>query len=118
MVRFRLSKLTKLNYCLYIDNYFTSLRLLDQLRRDQIAAVGTIRTNRVEKCPLKDISLIKKSNGGTMDYRMDVNTGKTVVRWHDTSIVTIASNTFGIEPIGHVKRWSAKSTELFVPNHT
>lgn len=31
VVRFLLSKLTKLNYCLYIDNYFTSLRLLDQL---------------------------------------------------------------------------------------
>src|SRR6218665_4142665 len=33
----------KLNYCLYIDNYFTSLKLLDQLRRDNIATVGTVR---------------------------------------------------------------------------
>lgn len=116
VVRYLMTKLPKLNYCLYIDNYFTSLRLLDQLRRDQIAAVGTIRSNRVEKCPLKDISLMKKDERGTLDYRTDVTTGTTVVRWQDNSIVTIASNTFGIEPMGRVKRWSAaKNTEVFVP---
>ncbi len=115
VVRFLLSKLPKLNYCLYIDNYFTSLRLLDQLRRDQIAAVGTVRANRVEKCPLKEINLMKKAERGTIDFRTDVTTGTTVVRWQDNSVVTIASNTFGIEPMARVKRWSAaKKSEVFV----
>jgi len=115
VVRFLLRKLPQLNYCLYIDNYFTSLRLLDQLRNDHIAVVGTVRANRVEKCPLKDVSLMKKDERGTFDYRTDTTTGTVVVRWHDNSIVTIASNTFGTEPVARIRRWSAaKRAEVFI----
>ena len=115
VVRFLLSKLPKLNYCVYIDNYFTSLRLLDQLRRDNVAAVGTIRANRIENCPVKDVQLMKKVERGNYDQRTDKSTGTTVVRWQDNSVVTIASNTFGITPLGQAKRWSAaKKAEISV----
>src|SRR6218665_3522961 len=92
-VRYLLKKLPKLNYCLYIDNYFTSLKLLDQLRRDNIATVGTVHSNRIEKCPLKDASQMKKVDRGFYDFRTDATSGTIVVRWKDNSVVTIASNT-------------------------
>jgi len=115
VVRYLLQKLPKLNYCLYIDNYFTSLKLLDQLRRDNIATLGTVRSNRIEKCPLKDAALMKKDDRGSYDFRTDVTSGTIVVRWQDNSIVTIASNTFGVQPIAHTKRWSvAKNCEISV----
>src|SRR6218665_3051166 len=115
VVRYLLKKLPKLNYCLYIDNYFTSLKLLDQLRRDNIATVGTVRSNRIEKCPLKDASQMKKVDRGFYDFRTDTTSGTIVVRWQDNSVVTIASNTFGVQPITHARRWSvAKNCEISV----
>ncbi len=41
----------KKKYSLYMDNYFTSIRLLEKLGNMGHDATGTIRNNRVEKSP-------------------------------------------------------------------
>lgn len=38
---------------LFCDNYFTSLQVLQELREQGIFVAGTIRSNRLQKCPLK-----------------------------------------------------------------
>jgi hypothetical protein len=96
-----------LSYHLYFDNLFTSLKLLDELSLRGIAATGTIRVNRVEKCPLTDPKQMKKFARGHYDYRLDKSSNIMLVRWHDNSVVTMASNCHGVNPIGKVKRWSA-----------
>ena len=39
-------------YHVFFDNFFTSLRLLKGLSDLGIAATGTIRSNRTDKCPI------------------------------------------------------------------
>ncbi len=61
---------------LYIDNLFTSYNLMVELQEMGIRATGTVRANRVNKCPLMDDKQIKKKNRGFLDYRGD---GKVIV---------------------------------------
>jgi len=110
-----ISELPKRNYVIYIDNYFTSLRLLRKLKGDGIACTGTIRANRVEKAPLKPVEKMKKEERGSYDYRTDVNSGLVAVTWNDNSVVTVASNYHGVNPITSAKRWSAaKKCEISI----
>jgi len=109
-----LSELPKRNYFIYIDNYFTYLRLLQKLKEDGIACTGTIRANRVEKAPLKSSDKMKKE-WGSYEYRTNVNSELVVVRWNDNSVVTVASNYHGVNPITLAKRWSsAKKCEISI----
>lgn len=110
-----LSELPSRNYVIYIDNYFTSLKLLQKLKGDGIACTGTVRANRVEKAPLTPVEKMKKEERGSYDYRTDVNTGLVVVRWNDNSVVTVASNYHGVNPISSARRWSAaKKSEITI----
>ncbi|CAG9566275.1 unnamed protein product [Danaus chrysippus] len=49
-----ISKLPPGTYSFYMDNYFTSLPLLDEIKTLGHDATGTVRANRVEKAPLKE----------------------------------------------------------------
>ena len=40
------------SYHIFMDNYFTSLRLLYHLREHNIQATGVIRSNKLGKCPI------------------------------------------------------------------
>ena len=93
-------------YTLYFDNFFTGLNLLHFLSGKNILATGTVRANRVDKCPLLPVDKMKKADRGTYDYRLDSTTGIIVTRWNDNSVVTLASNCHGIAPLGTAKRWS------------
>lgn len=101
-----MSELPPAKYHLYFDNFFTSLKLLDRLTEKGFGATGTVRMNRVEKCPLTTPEQLKKQKRGTYDYRLDPNSGIVVVRWHDNSVVTVASNCHGVYPLGQAQRWS------------
>ena len=72
-----------------------------------IGATGTIRANRVENCPLTAVEKMKKLKRGTYEYKSERNKKLIVVRWNDNSVVTLASNIHGIEPIASAQRWSA-----------
>ena len=41
-------------FSMYFDNFFTSLKLLDELQARGHGATKTIRSNRVEKCPISN----------------------------------------------------------------
>lgn len=108
-----------ISYQLYFDNLFTSLKLLEELSMRGIAATGTVRVNRVEKCPLVDPKKMKKAERGHYDHRLDTSSNIVLVRWHDNSIVTMASNCHGVMPLGKAKRWSAaqkKAVEVQQPH--
>ena len=109
-----LSELPRHPFCLYIDNYFTSLALLERLKQEGVACTGTIRANRIGKAPLKPVDNMKKEDRGSYDYRSD-ESGLIVVRWNDNSVVTVASNSIGVKPLAQAKRWSvAKKSEIFI----
>lgn len=103
-----ISKLPQGSYSFYMDNYFTSLPLLDEIKKLGHDATGTIRANRVEKAPLKDPKNMKKTRRGSYNQITDTLSDITLVRYNDNNIVTVASTQCGVEPIGRVKRYCDK----------
>ncbi|GBP77297.1 PiggyBac transposable element-derived protein 3 [Eumeta japonica] len=96
---------TAAHYSFYTDNFFTSLRLLDDVSQMGHDITGTLRANRTEGAPLKDIKEMKKTARGSFHQITDVSSNSTLVRYNDNNIVTIASTESGVQPIGKVKRW-------------
>ena len=90
---------------LTFDNLFTSLPLLDELSKRGIGGLGTLRQNRLENTPVPKKQLMKKTIRGSYQGATD-NHGNTVVVWHDTAVVTCASNYAEALPESFVTRWS------------
>ena len=49
-------------------------------------ATGTMRNDRIMKCPLIDVKKMNKNERGSFDFRSDGNI--EIVRWNDNSAVT------------------------------
>ena len=97
------------------DNFFTSFPLLDDLSKRGIGGLGTIRKNRLENAAIPSKQAMKKTEKGFYDCSTDT-CGNAVVVWHDTAIVTCASNYAGAEPESFIKRWSkAEKKKINVP---
>jgi len=99
-------------YSLYFDNLFTSLPLLDRLAADGFGATGTMRINRTKKAPLKDPKDLLKTPRGSHHFVHDESSGSVIVQWHDSNIVTIASNCHSVHPLGQARRWSQKEKKV------
>jgi len=97
VVRNLVTKLpTGLPYRLYVDNFFTSPRLLDYMKAMNISVTGTVQANRMEKCPLIEADQLKKDVRGTYDYRLDRNSGMLAVRWNDNNVMTVVSTALAL----------------------
>lgn len=96
------------NHKVFFDNWFTTVDLMRYLKREGILAVGTIRGNRVQGCPLVGNKEIGKGNRGDLDYRVDNNSGVVIVKWLDNSVVQLCSNFIGVEPMDTIQRWDRK----------
>src|SRR6218665_957681 len=78
------------------------------LSRMSMRATGTVRENRIAKCLPSSIKAISKQSRGSYmyDYRFDVSNGVFLVRWHDNSVVTMATNYDTINLMASCRRWS------------
>jgi len=84
-----------------------------------MSGTGTLRQNRVQKCPVSDVAVMKKQARGTVDFRCDTNAGIIITRWNDNS-VTLGSTYFGVAPKGQVSRWSKSERKIIqipIPNN-
>lgn len=127
-----------MNFKLYCDRFYMSLRLIDRLKEryaimflsyvgtfsylnfrslfDQfytydrsIWCIGTIMANRLHGCTMKgDKQLAFR---GDFDYATECNSGIVAVKWKDTATVTLVSSFVGPEPCGEISRWSAKDRQ-------
>jgi DNA excision repair protein ERCC-6 len=97
-----------LKLVIYMDNYFTSLKLIDELSKKGYGVVGTIRSNRIEKAPLTNTKLFSREERGRHECLYDVLNGITLCQWHDNNVVTLASNCYSSQPLTKAKRWSNK----------
>jgi len=98
------------------DNFFTSVKLLDHLGARGLGAIGTIRQNRLEDCPLKKCHSLEKASRGSVKYALDQSSNVVVVAWRDNKVVTLASNSVGIEPAGCTSRWSREKRQRITVN--
>lgn len=107
-----------LNYCdvlrkngnfpfhVFFDNFFGGLPLLQELKNKNIRATCTMREDRIPKCPLENSAIMKKRGRGTLDYKTEKDKNIIIAKWNDNSIVTVASNVCGVQPMQQVKRYS------------
>lgn len=89
-----------------MDNFFTYLELLEEMRQRKFRMTGTIRENRLKDCPLSKSKLLEKNERGT--FESIVTEKMCVVKWRDNRVVCIASNFEDESPVGQVKRWCSK----------
>lgn len=94
-------------FSVYCDNFFTGLPLVSELKEKNVFLTGTVRNNRIENCPLKDMKKCQKEERGYYDYQLDETNGICAVRWHDNSVVTLLSSEHGVQPMQKAKRYSA-----------
>ncbi|XP_042142200.1 piggyBac transposable element-derived protein 3-like [Ixodes scapularis] len=96
------------NHKLFFDNWFTSLRLVDELKTKGFHCIGTVRADRTEKCPLSSDAALKAQGRGSVDFRMDEKTENEVIKWFDNNCVTLVSSYAGVHPTDTCKRWNSK----------
>ena len=89
----------QVEYRLFFDNLFTSIPLINHLKQANIGATGTIRGNRTGETPLLDLSCMKKKARGEYCHAKEKDSGCILVRWNDNSVVTLASNCYGVNPV-------------------
>ena len=90
------------NHEIFFDNFFTSIEVLKHLGENLLKATNTIRENRTKKCPLISFKVMEKTTErGFTDYRFDRETRILVVKWHDNTPVSIATNYSSVHPVGN-----------------
>lgn len=93
----------------YFDNFFTNFDLLNFLRERGYGGTGTIRENRIPKdCPLQNTKSLKKNARGSFYHQISKEDAVLVCKWVDNSVVCVASNCHGVNPISEVRRFSKK----------
>lgn len=94
---------------IFFDNFFSSFKLFDFLTKKGFFATGTIRENRTVRCPLENNKSFAKKERGSYVSAHDTNTGISLVRWNDNSVVTVISNHYNEEPLSTAKRYNRKA---------
>jgi hypothetical protein len=98
-------------HCVYFDNFFNSYNILHYLHGQGFKATGTIRQNRTcgaNKILLSDVDMKRKPRG-TYDHCCDGTV--FVVKWHDSAVVTLASNCHQHLPEGTASRRVGRAIE-------
>ena len=70
-----------------------------------VAATGTVRANRMENAPLRDMVKMNKEKHGSSDVVTDVSSNIIAVRWKDNKVVNAISTFTGKQQIQQVKRY-------------
>ena len=100
----------KKNHKLFIDNLFTSIPLLENLKAQDILVVGTVRLNRIPDVQKKLVNGKELSRGSCSIATS--NSNMTAVRWKDTKEVHMLSTYAGAEPEDEVQRWDRKEKNI------
>lgn len=104
-------------YNIFFDNLFTSIPLLLELKSKGIKETGTVRENRIPKaCLIQKSEQMKKEPRGSFDFTSSSDNEIIICKWHDNSIVTIASNNAKVLPTVQVKRFSQKEKKIIYVN--
>lgn len=99
---------------LFMDNLFTSINLFKYLKREGIWALGTMRMHRMGGAqklltPKKELS---KEGHGSLDYRVDANSGIMVLSWLDNGVVNLVTSFLGPSLGKPARRWSGKEKKI------
>jgi hypothetical protein len=91
-------------YHYFFDNFFCGLPLLNELTKLSCGGTGTIRNHRTSNCPLPQPNAFGKEERGKFVTVKEMSGEMAIVRWHDNSVVTMASNCLDHQPLQMVSR--------------
>ncbi|KAM3965016.1 piggyBac transposable element-derived protein 3-like [Aphomia sociella] len=97
--------------CVFFDRYFTTIPLLDELKRIGYHGTGTIMANRIPERQQICFKEDKKMRRGDIDQR--VSKDIVLVKWKDNKAVLTASNCTGGTLKDIVKRYD-KSAKCYI----
>ena len=81
------------------------------LKKEGLLAVGTIRSNHLQGCPLLNNKDLQNPARGASDYRVNNSSGIIILKWLDNSVVQLTSNYGRIEPMDQIERWDKTAGE-------
>ena len=111
-----ISPLPPLSFHLFGDRFFSSLKIVDILTEKGIGYTGTVKSNRLEKCPLKNAKDLSKMERGSFDHQHDSSSGILAMSYNDNKVFSVISNVYGILQMTSSKRWSsAESRKISIP---
>ena len=94
------------NIIVYIDNYFTSIKLfIYLLEKRNVYAVETCRRDRIENCDLESDKTSKKIGRGATDFKSFDNQF-ILVKYLDNKPMHKGSTVYGIDPSSTLLRYS------------
>lgn len=99
------------NFKVYFDNWFSSLQLAIALKARGIFCVGTIRNDRMAKCPLLTEKELKENGRGSFDLTVEENENVALVRWFDRKAINFISTYVATDPVDTCKRWDHTEKE-------
>lgn len=68
--------------------------------------VGTIRQNRMGRCPLDNENKLEAQGRGSFDAVTEMKTGVNLIRWMDKKAINFISTYCTVEPQGNAMRWN------------
>ncbi|XP_049816435.1 piggyBac transposable element-derived protein 3-like [Schistocerca nitens] len=102
----------KQHFKVFADSWFSSLPLAIALKERGIEFCGTIRTDRMGKCPLKTEAEHKKTGHGSCDWRVETTNNVALVRWFDRKCINFVSTYACVEPMATCRRYSASEKKF------
>lgn len=91
--------------CVYTDRFFTSVKCVDALRRNNIYQTGTVMKNRIGPV-IKKFKDDRKMKRGEWEEWVRDDDGITAVKWKDNKGVLLLSSYVGVQPEMICQRWS------------
>ena len=89
-----------------MDNWFSTLLLLSELKTMRILSIVTFRSNRLGEYPLMSEKDLKKCGCGSFDYWTDYNTRTHLLKLFDNKCVVVGSSFAGVECTNTVERYN------------
>ena len=84
------------NFQLFMDNWFSTLSLLSELKSMRILTIATFLSKHLGGCPLMAEKDLKARGRGSFDYRTDGNTGLHLLKWFDNKCFIVGSSFAGV----------------------
>ena len=98
-------------FCVNIDNYFTSIPLMKHLKQEGIGYTRTLRANMLQDCSLSSKVMFKKEKKSCYKGYIDEESGVILAMWNDNGPVTVGSNFKVTEPLDIARKWSMEDKD-------
>lgn len=104
-------------YQIFTNSCFTSMGLIEKLLEFGFMFTGTVRSNRLAKCPLPSKQAMKKKGRGYYEYKVESKSNVVCLRWQDTNPVTLMSSYAGPDPVDKARRWDKTQKDYIEVDH-